>query len=122
MFSNDNNIETIGKLIEVFKHYIGLKGEYYKFDITEKVVRLFTAIILLAVLFLIVILILIYLSFAAAYALSTSVGLTTAFLIVAGVYTFVLLLLIIFRKQWIELPLLRFLASVLIDKNASRNE
>lgn len=116
MFSNDKNIDTIGKLIEVIKHYISLKGEYFKFDITEKVVRLFTAIILLAVLFLIVILILIYLSFAAAYALSNTVGLTSAFLIVAGVYTVVLFLLIIFRKQWIELPLLRFLASVLIDK------
>ncbi len=116
MFSNDKNIDTIGKLIEVIRHYIGLKSEYFKFDITEKVVRLCTAIILLAVLFLIVMLILIYLSFAAAYALSSAVGLTQAFLIVAGVYIFILILLIIFRKQWIEIPVLRFLASVLIDK------
>ena len=116
MFSNDKNIETIGKLIEVIKHYIGLKGEYFQFDMTEKVVRLFAALILMAVLFLIVILILIYLSFAAAYALSTYVGMTTAFLIVAGVYTVIFLLFVIFRKQWIELPVLRFLAGVLIDK------
>lgn len=116
MFSNDKNIETIGKLIEVIKHYIGLKGEYFKFDITEKVVRLFTALILLGVLSLIVILILIYLSFAAAYALSVHVGMPVAFLIVAGVYTLIFILFVVFRKQWIELPVLRFLAGVLIDK------
>lgn len=117
MFSNDKNIETIGKLIDVLRHYIGLKSEYFKFDVTEKVVRLFTALILMAVLFLIVILILIYLSFAAAYALSPHLGMPTAFLLVAGVYLVIFLLFVLFRKQWIELPVLRFLASVLIDKD-----
>ena len=30
MFSNDQNIETIGQLVEVLKHYIGLQKEYVK--------------------------------------------------------------------------------------------
>lgn len=115
MFSSDKNIETIGKLVDSIKHYIGLKGEYYKFDITEKVVRLFTAVILLAVLFLIIMLIIIFLSFAAAHALMSLVGPTTAYLIVAGVYTLIFFLFVVFRKQWIEIPVLRFLASVLIE-------
>ncbi len=42
MFSNDKNVETIGQLIEVLKHYIGLQSEYLKLDVVDKVVRLLT--------------------------------------------------------------------------------
>lgn len=44
MFSNDKNVETIGQLIEVLKHYIGLQSEFLKLDIVDKVVRLLTVI------------------------------------------------------------------------------
>ena len=74
MFSNDRNIETIGQLVEATKHYLGLQREYMKLDGIEKVVRLITALILVAVLSLLVLLILIYLSFAAAYALQRVVA------------------------------------------------
>ena len=30
MFSNDQNIETIGQLIETLKHYAQTQGEYVK--------------------------------------------------------------------------------------------
>jgi hypothetical protein len=30
MFSSDKNVETIGQLVEVLKHYIGLRSEYMK--------------------------------------------------------------------------------------------
>ena len=46
MFSNDKNVETIGQLIEVLKHYIGLQSEYLKLDVVDKVVRLLTEQIL----------------------------------------------------------------------------
>ena len=46
MFSSDKNIETIGQLVELVKHRIGLQGEYLKLEITEKTVRLITAILL----------------------------------------------------------------------------
>ena len=36
MFSNDKNVETIGQLIEVLKHYIGLQSEFLKLDIVDK--------------------------------------------------------------------------------------
>ena len=42
MFSTDNNVETIGQLVEVLKDYIGLQKEYVKLDVIEKVVRLIT--------------------------------------------------------------------------------
>ena len=57
---------------------------------------------------------LIYLSFAAAYALAPLVGNVAAFTIVAGFYFIVLLLFLVFRKQWVERPLVKFLASLLL--------
>lgn len=40
MFSNDRNIETIGQLVEVLKHYIELQKESMKLDVVEKLCTL----------------------------------------------------------------------------------
>jgi amino acid transporter len=116
MFSNDRNIETIGQLAEAVKHYVGLQREYMKLDVIEKVVRLITVITLTVVLALLVILFLIYCSFAVAYALAPVVGTAVAFFIVAAFYLVILLLFVLFRKKWIERPVVRFLASLLMEK------
>jgi polyferredoxin len=116
MFSTDKNVETIAQLVEVLKHYIGLQKEYMKLDVIEKIVRLITVITLSLVLTVLVLLILIYLSFAAAYALEPAVGTAGGFCIVAGVYFIAFILIVIFRKKWIEKPLVRVLASILMDK------
>ena len=116
MFSNDKNVETIGQLIEVLKHYIGLQSEYMKLDVVDKVVRLLTAITMSVVLMGLLVMTIIYLSFAAAYGLASLIGSTAlAFCIVAGVYLFILILFVIFRHQWIERPLVKFLASLLMQ-------
>ena len=98
MFSTDKNIETIAQLIEVVRHYIGLQSKYMKLDVIDKIVRLF------------------YLSFAAVYALEPFMGTAAAFACIAGVYFVVLLLFVVFRKKWIERPLVRFLASMLMQE------
>ena len=116
MFSNDQNIETIGQLVDTLKHYITLQGEYIKLDIVGKTVKILTAIAMVGILSLLLIIMLIYLSFAAAYALMPLMGGALAFLLVAGAYLLVLILFIAFRKQWIERPLVHFLASVLLSK------
>lgn len=116
MFSNDRNIETIGQLAEAVKHYVGLQREYMKLDVIEKVVRLITVITLSAVLVLLLILFLIYASFAVAHALAPAVGMAAAFGIVATFYLVILLLFVLFRKNWIERPVVRFLASLLMEK------
>ena len=116
MFSNDKNIETIGQLVEVLKHYIGLQTEYVKLDVIEKIVRLLTVAAMTVVLALLLLLAVIYLSFSAAYALTPNLGAASAFGVVAGGYLFILLLCIIFRRQWIERPLVGFLANLLMEK------
>ena len=116
MFSTDKNIETIAQLIEVVRHYIVLQSKYMKLDVIDKIVRLFTALIMVALLSLLLFIGLIYLSFAAVYALEPFMGTAAAFACIAGVYFVVLLLFVVFRKKWIERPLVRFLASMLMQE------
>ncbi len=115
MFSNDQNIETIGQLVDTLKHYVGLQKEYVKLGAIEKTVRILTSIAMVAILGLLLVFILIFLSFAAAFALGPIVGQVSAFVIIAAVYVIVLLFFLIFRKQWIEKPLVRFLANLLLS-------
>lgn len=116
MFSNDDNIETIAQLVEVVKHYIGLQTEYIKLDVIEKIVHLLTVLTITAVLFLLLAISLIYLSFAAAFALSGVMGMAPAFCLVSGVYFLILTIFIIYRKRFIEKPLIHFLASLLMSR------
>lgn len=115
MFSNDQNIETISQLVEVVKRYIGMQGEYLRLDVIDKVVRLITALIVAAVVVLFLLIILIYLSFAAAYALADVVGLAASFGIVAAAYIVLFLIFMAFRKSWVEKPLVKFMASMLME-------
>ena len=116
MFSNDKNVETIGQLVEVLKHYIGLQTEYVKLDVVDKVVRLLTALTVTVVLVGLLMIALIYFSFALAYGLGELIGYVWGFCIVAAIYLFILVVFIIFRHQWIERPLVKFLAGILMQK------
>ncbi|MGN1376353.1 MAG: phage holin family protein [Prevotella sp.] len=113
MFSNDNNINTIAQLVEAIKRNIGLQGEYLKLDLTEKTVRLLTAILLLLIFALVLLAIMTYISFAAAFALAEHIGISQAFCVVALAYVLVLIICMLFKKQLIEKPLVRFFASLL---------
>ena len=116
LFSNDQNIETIGQLIETLRHYIGLQSEFVKLDVVEKIVRLLTAVLMMGILSLLLILVILFLSLSAVHALSAIMGLPCAFLAIAGCYLAVFVLFIIFRRQWIEKPLVRLLAGILMQK------
>ena len=116
MLSSDKNVENIAQLIEVLKHYLGLQTEYVKLDMIDKVVRLVTAAALAIVFILVIAACLTYLSFALAFWLATYTGTTLAFLIISLLYLLLFILFIIFRKPWIEKPLIRFLAGLLLSK------
>ena len=116
MFSTDKNIETIAELIEAVRNYIGLQTKFVKLYVIEKIVRLLTALTMVAVLLLLLFIGLIYLSFAAAYALAPLMGMALAFACVAGGYFIMLILCVMFRKRWIERPLVKFLAGLLMNE------
>ncbi|MBO4462699.1 MAG: phage holin family protein [Prevotella sp.] len=114
MLSSDKNVETIAQLIEALKHYLGLQTEYVKLDVIDKVVRLLTRATLAILLFLILIVVLLFASLGLAFWLSKHIGLTSAFMAVAAMHAFVLLLIYAFRRPWIERPLVRYLARLLL--------
>ncbi len=74
MFSNDKNVETIAQLFKVLKRYFGLQAEYTKLSIVEIIVRLLTAVALIAVFVTLFLIALIYFSFAAAIAIGEALG------------------------------------------------
>ncbi|MGG6544894.1 UNVERIFIED_CONTAM: phage holin family protein [Prevotella sp. 15_C9] len=117
MFSNNDNVETVAQFIEVAKHYIGLQYEYVKLNVIEKVVKLLTAIALLAVFVSLFFISLIYLSFAAVYAIEPLVGsLAMAYLLVGLIYVVFLILFVLLRHQLVERPLVRFLARLFMSR------
>ena len=116
MFSNDQNIETIAQLAEVVKHYFSLQTEYVKLDVIEKIVRLITALTLIAVIGLIALFVTIFLSFALAYALAPLVGNALGFVLVALLYLAILAVVVVNRAKWIERPVVKFLANLLMEK------
>lgn len=115
MFSSDKNINIIGRLVEILRHYLKLQGEYVKLGAIDKTVRLVTALIIVAVLSLIIILVLIFLSLAAAVALANIVGYALAFCIVGLFYFAAFIIFILFKKQLIEKPLVKFLTTLLME-------
>lgn len=115
MLSSDKNIESIAQLIEVLKHYLGLQKEFVKLDVIDKVVRLLTAATLAILFFLLIIAVLLFLSVAAAFWLANYTGTATAFLIIGIIHLLVFIVFVIFRKSWIEKPLVRFLAGLLLS-------
>lgn len=115
MLSSDKNVETIAQLVEVLKHYLGLQKEYVKLDLIDKVVRLLTAAAIAIIFFLLIIAVMLFLSLALAHWLSTLVSTPLAYLIVAALHLLLLILVIAYRKPWIEKPLVKFLASILME-------
>lgn len=115
MFSSDKNVESIAQLVESVKNYVGLQGEYLKFNAVEKVVRLTTALTLAIIFIIIGVAILFYLSFALIYAMEPLTGMALAYLIMALLFLLLLIIVFINRKSWIERPLVRFLSDILLN-------
>ena len=111
MLSSDKNVASIAELVEALKQYVGLQKEYLELNVIEKIVKLTVAIVFVilgvAVLF--------YLTFALVYWLAPLTGHGLAFFLVALVFLCLLVLVCVFRKQWIEQPLVRFLANTLLN-------
>ena len=115
MLSSDKNVETLTQLIELLKHNLELRTEYTKLDAIDKIVRVLSAATLAVLLLMIFAATALFASLAAAWWLSQFIGLTAAFFAVAAFYALLLTAFYLFRKSWIERPLVRFLASILMS-------
>ena len=115
MLSSDKNVESIAQLIEALKEYVGLQKEYLELNAIEKIVRLVTALTIAVGFIILGVAVLFYLSFAVVYWLEPLTGLGLAFFIVSLFFAVLLALVYIFRKSWIERPLVRFMANTLLN-------
>lgn len=115
MLSSDKNIESIAQLIEAIKKYVELQKEYMKFDVIDKLVRLVTALTLFIIVLVLVIAVLFYLSFAIVYWIEPFVGIAGGYAVMAAIFFIVLILVLTKRKTWIEQPLIRLLANILLN-------
>lgn len=116
MLSSDKNVESLARLIETLKDYIGLQKEYLKFDVIDKLVRLITALSLTIIMFVLVFAVLFYLSFAMVYWISPVTGIACAFAIVAAMLLALLIIIFALRKPLITRPLIRFITGILLSK------
>jgi len=115
MLSSDKNIETIALLVDTVKKYLNVQGEYLKLNVIEKIVRLVTALTLTIVFVILGVAVLFYLSFALVYWLEPLTGTALAFFLMALLFGGLMIMVFIFRKSWIERPLVRFLANLLLS-------
>ena len=113
MLSSDKNVASIAELVEALKQYVGLQKEYLELNVIEKIVKLVTALTVAIVFVILGVAVLFYLTFALVYWLAPLTGHGLAFFLVALVFLCLLVLVCVFRKQWIEQPLVRFLANTL---------
>ncbi len=115
MFSSDKNVETIAQLVEVLKNYIGLQKEYVKLNVIEKVVRLAAALAITLVFIIFGIAVLFYFSLAVIHWTAPYIGIGWAYFMMAVISLGLMIIVYIFRKSWIERPLVRFLANTLLN-------
>ena len=115
MLSSDKNVESIGQLVEALKEYVGLQKEYLELNVIEKIVKLVTALTMAIVFVLLGVAVLFYLTFALVYWIAPFIGHGLAFFLVALAFLGLLVLVCMFRKKWIEQPLVRFLANTLLN-------
>ena len=89
---------------------------------TERLSRLLTTLSLVFVLSLLGLGVLLFLSFSMAAFFSTFLPAGFAYMIVAGVYLILIIVVLIFRRQLLEDPVTRLLSKVILNKPVHRRE
>jgi hypothetical protein len=115
MLSSDKNVESIVELIDALKEHVELQKEYLELNVIEKVVKLVTALTIAVIFVILGVAVLFYLTYAIVHWIAPLTGLALAYFLVALFFAALLVLLCVFRKQWIERPLVRFLANTLLN-------
>lgn len=116
MTENDSSKQTaFSRLSESARTYIRLLVEDTKLNVVEKLTRLLAAIAMCSLLTILTTAALVFISIAAGLALSTVIPPLWAFIIVAGLYITVMILLICFRTKLLVNPIARFISRLLLD-------
>jgi len=117
MLNNEEPSNNFQQLYDEVKKYIELQTEYVKVEFVEKLTILFSTILIIGLIIILAITALFYFSFSMAYLLEPVLGsIALSFGIVSGVFVLLILLLFLFRKRIIIIPVVKFLSKLLLKK------
>jgi len=111
------------RLFEQVKVYFNLRISYLRLYIAEYLIRFFSSLVLWMVIFLFLFFVLVFSSFAFAYWFGEITGRwSMGFLIVAGFYIFLALVMYLFRRQIIVKPFTKLIISQMELDNLNDTE
>lgn len=119
MPDNQNNIYK--SLWLQLRNLFNMEVDSAKLFITEKLTLLVTSIAFYAALFVMATCVLVFLSIGVADILMHDMPDYWAYIIIAGFYFIIVLVLIVFRRQLITDPISRFLSRVILDPPQTNN-
>lgn len=116
MFADDTSIENMQQLFREFKKYLELQKEYTKLEVTEKLSKLLSTLLLILVVIVLGVVVLFHLSCTLAYVLAPMVGgLMMSFALLTGFHVLLIVLIILFRKKLIIAPTVKLIAELFLD-------
>jgi hypothetical protein len=116
MLSNDKSIETLEQLFVEIREYLKLQKQYTKLELTDKLTKLFSTMLLVLLVLILGMVALFYLSFTIAYLMGPAVGgLMGSFAIITAFNLLLIALIVIFRRKLIVLPIVKFLAELFLE-------
>ena len=121
MFSDDSSIENFKELFLDIRKYIELQKDYTKLEITEKLTKIFSTLIMVVILIALGTLALFYSLFAFSYLLAPAVGgLAASFGIIVLLLLVICFIITIFRIELIIHLVVNFLSTIFL--NSSNNK
>lgn len=112
--------DTYARLLDETKHLVRLEVENARLLLTEKLSLLFARIALAAVCFVISACAVIFLSMSAADFLLQSLAPWATYLIVAGFYILLIIILALTRRKLITDPIARYLSKIILDPKPAK--
>lgn len=112
--SDNENKTGLSTISASIKQYLQLLVEDARLNVAEKLTRLLAGIALASLLSIIIILALLFASISAGLALSLVISPVWAFIIVAGFFLLLTVLLIVFRTQLLVNPIARYISRLLL--------
>jgi hypothetical protein len=109
----DNSLSAqLLRFLDQVKIYFGLRVEYLKLTVAEYLIRFFSSLVLWMVIFMVLFFVSVFSSFAFAYWFGEMTGKwSLGFLIIAGFYVLLALIIFIFRRAIIIRPFTRLILS-----------
>ena len=116
MFADDKSIENMQQLFIEFKKYLELQKEYTKLEVTEKLSKLRSTLLLVLLVVILGVVVLFHLSFTLVYILAPLVGgLMMSFALITCFHILLIVLLVLFRKKLIIDPTVKLIAELFLD-------